>query len=250
MILMRPNDTPYDLHMVLFGTHVRIHPLFWLMGVILGWNLATGAGLGYLALWIFWVFISILLHEFGHVWMGQLFGRHGHIVLYGMGGLAIGIYLDRRWQRVLVFFAGPLAQLLLFGVVILAKEIIAPQLAPRLNRSTTEKMVVASLEFLWFINLYWPILNLMPIWPLDGGQIANEFCTWLSPRKGRRIALGISIALAGLIAVNALASEHRDQALIPYLPQGLYAALLFGLLALGSYQALQAEEEPPWKQWN
>ncbi len=95
MLLQEPEPTTMDLRFRLFGTHVRVHPLFWLITAILGFNstnkpILPGNGLGDLVLWVFCVFFSILLHEFGHVWMGRLFGSEGHIVLQGMGGLAIG----------------------------------------------------------------------------------------------------------------------------------------------------------------
>ena len=68
----------------------------------------------YLVLWIICVFVSILIHEMGHVLMGRLFGAEGHIVLYSFGGLAIGSKrLADRWQRIAVSFAGPLAQFIL-----------------------------------------------------------------------------------------------------------------------------------------
>ena len=64
------------------------------------------------------MFVSILIHEFGHVWMGQAFGSRGHIVLYGFGGLAIGSNrLDSRWQRIAVSFAGPLAGFAFLGIL-------------------------------------------------------------------------------------------------------------------------------------
>src|SRR5262245_38491573 len=120
MMLADPSPTPLDLRFRLFGTDVRVHPLFWLISVIFGWswrnvNLLPGGGLGEVALWVACVFFSILLHEFGHVWMGRAFGASGHIVLHGMGGLAIGSSdVPYRWQRVLVSAAGPGIQLLFF----------------------------------------------------------------------------------------------------------------------------------------
>src|SRR5262245_48041042 len=81
VMLLEPPATPYDLRFQLFGTPVRVHPLFWLVSAILGWPFIE-AGLIYLALWVFCSFLSILLHEFGHIWMGKLFGSDGYIVLY------------------------------------------------------------------------------------------------------------------------------------------------------------------------
>src|SRR6516162_1607753 len=119
MFLAEPDRTSLDLQWRMFGTSVRVHPFFWLVAAFLGWPAVDQAGgLRFLAIWIVCVFISILLHEFGHVFVGRLFGSAGHIVLYGLGGLAIGSNnLSNRWQRIAVSFAGPAAQLLLFGLV-------------------------------------------------------------------------------------------------------------------------------------
>ena len=122
MFLSEPSETQFDLRFWLFGVHVRVHPYFWILTVFLGWNLVGSAadqrtGLIYLGLWVICVFVSILIHEMGHVFMGRLFGSHGHIVLYSFGGLAIGSNaLDHGWQRFLVSFAGPLIQFVVLGL--------------------------------------------------------------------------------------------------------------------------------------
>src|SRR5262249_16510341 len=123
MILADPTPTPLDLRFRLFGTDVRVHPFFWIITAIFGWSwsglkVLPGNGIGEVVLWILCVFVSVLLHEFGHVWMGRAFGARGHIVLHSMGGLAIGsANVPSRWQRILVSAAGPGIQLALFGVL-------------------------------------------------------------------------------------------------------------------------------------
>ena len=70
---MEPTPTPLDLRWHLFGILVRVHPMFWLVSVIMGWN-SLIIGFEYLFIWIACMFVSILIHELGHVWMGQVFG--------------------------------------------------------------------------------------------------------------------------------------------------------------------------------
>ena len=119
MFLLEPAETQFDLRWNMFGVPVRVHPMFWLMTAFLGWNLTSrDNGLRLLLLWIICVFVSILLHELGHVFVGRFFGSRGHIVLYSFGGLAVGSKaLASRWQRIAVSLAGPLVQLLLFGIL-------------------------------------------------------------------------------------------------------------------------------------
>jgi len=105
--LFEPARTQFDLNFRIFGIDVRVHPMFWLVTAILGSGFER-LGIEYLVSWIVLVFFSILIHELGHVLMGRMFGSFGHIVLYGFGGLAIGSSnLERRWQRNLVYVAGP-----------------------------------------------------------------------------------------------------------------------------------------------
>src|SRR5262249_24538182 len=188
----------------------------------------------YLLLWVVCVFISILVHEMGHILMGRLFGTRGHIVLYTFGGLAVGSNaLASNWKRIAVSIAGPLAGFLL--AVPVAGSLLF------LDLRDVSPLAKAALVDLFWINLIWGILNLFPIWPLDGGQISRDFLDWLLPRNGAPIAFGISLALAGVLAIHCLLASSGTL-LIPFLPiGGTYNAIFFALLAVGSYQAMQME---------
>lgn len=258
MLLLEPDRTPYDLQWRMFGIPVRVHPMFWLVTALMGQN-ALEDGIGYLLLWIACVFVSILIHEMGHVVMGTLLGSPGgHIVLYSFGGLAIGSSdLPYRWQRIAVSLAGPLAGFLFIGLVILGFFLFAPQRIILLEQSPylliryrESLMIQIALFDLVFINIMWGLLNLLPIWPLDGGRISRELFEGFIPRNGVRYSLIISLVLAGLFAVNSLVGHLSKKPLIPFLfSGGLFAAILFGLLAVGSYLELQKQRrEPRWRE--
>jgi Zn-dependent protease len=250
IVFFEPNRTQFDLNWRMFGIPVRVHPWFWLMALLLGWG-TRAEGYDVLLAWVACVFVSVLVHELGHVFMGRAFGTHGYILLYSFGGLAVSsTNLRNRWQRVAVLLAGPGAGFVLYGLVRALTWHGAPE-----DRS---RLAYYAIEFLLEINLYWGILNLLPIWPLDGGQISRELWQWLLPDNGVRIALGISMAVAGVLALNALQIEYSHRAL-PLLEQipvinragGLWLALFFGMFAFDSFQALQAESQRrrrPWEQ--
>jgi Zn-dependent protease len=244
---------------------------------ILGWSWANnpilpGGGLGDVALWVFCCFVSVLLHELGHVWMGQLFGSHGHILLHSMGGLAFGASaLESRWQRILVFAAGPGIQLLLTGILLglIAAGVIPVRFilwrfpVPLLLVTTSWELM---LEMLLIINILWPLLNLLPIWPLDGGQITRDVCQAVS-RRGLVVSLWISLLVSAAMAVYsaAMMSPAAREKIVSLLGSpalvfrgSLFMALFFALFAIGSWQALQAEtararnywdddDLPPWR---
>jgi Zn-dependent protease len=242
MFLIEPNQTPYDLRWRMFGTHVRVHPFFWLFSALFGWQFTQMGpnGFLYLGLWVLCCFVSILLHEFGHIWMGQAFGSSGHIVLYSFGGLAVGAYNGvNRYQRILVSAAGPGIQLLLWAFL---KGLVAYPASP-LPFRTLPPNAQMFLIMMLYVNFTWALLNLLPVYPLDGGQIAREVCSIVVGHKGVIVSLWISVCVAAFLAIHALlAQSGKIEGLpIPYLPTGTYIAILFGLLAFSSYQAIQIE---------
>jgi Zn-dependent protease len=246
VLLNEPKPTAYDLRWRMFGTDVRVHPLFWLVAILFGWGSPHEDGaLPRLIIWVACMFLSILIHEFGHVLMGRLFGTRGHIILYGMGGLAVGSSaLPNRWKRIAVYFAGPLA-----GFILALAAAVALIAVRVLDTFDLHPLLDHALWVLVGINIFWGILNLFPIWPLDGGQISRDFLGWISPARGIRISLGISFTVAGLLAINSLAAM-AGRPLIPFWPfGGVFSAILFGLLALESYQAMQMEESGEARPW-
>jgi len=230
-----PQPTPFDLHWRMFGIDVRVHPFFWLVSAVLGWW-ATRYSLLFLLLWVLCVFASVLIHELGHVLVGRLFGSEGHILLYSFGGLAIGASnLRQRWQRVLVLFAGPFAQFLILALVVAGQVALS---SAEGGGARGMPQLRAVLGMLFLINLFWPILNLLPIYPLDGGQISREVLEGVLGQRGVVAALGISVGLAALLAVQMV------WPFIPFLPIGggeIYMAIFFALMAVSSYQLLQVE---------
>jgi Zn-dependent protease len=190
--------------------------------------------------------------------MGQAFGSHGHIVLYGGGGLAIGSNdLRSRGQRMAVSFAGPLAGFLLLGVLFAFLALVdrdrfrdflavgAANLGLRLPFDVAGvidfplRLTDFALIELIFVNLIWGLLNLVPVWPLDGGQISREFCGLVFPGRGLRVSLALSFGVAAVLAVHSILRANGKPH-IPFLPFGsMFTAILFGLLAIDSFQQLQ-----------
>jgi Zn-dependent protease len=279
MMLADPGPTPLDLRFRLFGTPVRVHPLFWLITAMLGWPSTytgvLGNGLGDVAVWVLCAFLSILLHEFGHVWMAQLFGARGqNIVLHSMGGLAINAGARHRWQRILVLAAGPGIQLILFAVLValIASGSVSYLIRSQPGEDVSLGQVVLQLALgdLLIMNLFWPLLNLLPIWPLDGGQITREIATGVSPEQGVVVSLWISILVSAALAANAFMVTLMKRTFIPPIlgyPVGLYLGgmflgIFFALFAVGSFQALtdaqqarrrrhywedEDDDLPPWR---
>jgi stage IV sporulation protein FB len=102
------------------------------------------------------------------------------------------------------------------------------------------------------INLLWPLLNLLPIWPLDGGQMAREVFVAASPRNGSYVTLVVSAGIAGLAAFHC-AFPHVLGAHVPLLdwprPE-FYMAMFFALFCGQSIMGLMAENARRQRQYN
>lgn len=218
-MLGMPAQTAYDLNFRFLGIPVRVHPLFWLITAMLA---GMDADLSFVLIWIGCVFVSILVHEYGHGLMSRVFGYSPSIVLYGMGGLCYSeSERQTAWQRLAVLFAGPGAGLLLFAVIWGGYLALGePRLTP-VGWQIYSRMC--------YINFFWSLLNLLPIWPLDGGQIGGVVLTMINRRKGMSWAHVISLITAGLVAMF-------------WFKQGaMFMGIFFAFFALANFQVLQAQ---------
>jgi membrane-associated protease RseP (regulator of RpoE activity) len=199
MKVHEPLHTRLELRFRLFGVPVRVGVLFWLSCAVLGVPYYADPELGtigWFAFWVVAVLFSVLVHELGHVLAGRLFGMRGQVVLYGLGGLTLGIdELPRRWQRVAVLLAGPLA-----GVLVLAGVWGLTFLPPAANPHTAIAVGIAA-KWLLYINLFWTSVNLLPLWPLDGGRVICEVGEGLFGRRGLTAALLVCLGATALLTL-------------------------------------------------
>ena len=211
MILSEPSRTNYDVNFRVFGVPVRIHPLFWLVSLIWAGRSPPSVAVVYVVA----ILISITIHELGHVMAFRYFGTRSYVVLHAFGGLAIpaGQYGFSRARmtplaRGIIAFAGPAVQILsaylLFGVLKLAGVTAGFPFEgifgfiPAASLDSTYFSFFVNNYF--FISIFWALINLLPIIPLDGGQIAQVMFESADPRTGTRQALILSMIMSGLIA--------------------------------------------------
>ena len=226
-----PAPTEFDVRFQLFGVPTRINPFFWVMAAFLGANLRDGPTF---VLWIVAVLISILVHEFGHALTGKLFGEQPSVILHGFGGLCTsgGVAQTVR-QRFLVLLMGPIAGFLFLTAVILsvaAFQRVSPLTVWELEIDGTAPFL-RFLSFLFYINLIWGLINLLPVFPLDGGQIALLFISHWNRRNGVRWSFIVSLVTGGLVAIFL---AQREQYM---------SAIMFGYLGFQSYQTLQSLQQ-------
>ncbi|NNE92851.1 MAG: hypothetical protein HKN23_14500 [Verrucomicrobiales bacterium] len=222
----------------LFGYPVRVHWMFWILCIILGMGyLQQRDRQGPISFLIVTavVFGSILWHELGHAWARKRCGaNYSEIELHGMGGLCGGPgYLTRK-QSMFVSAMGPAASMLLGAVIFPLKftpgmdwvmDPTNPGFAVRQNIS----FAVFVNHMIW-VNIGWALLNLLPVMPLDGGQIFNAFMANKNPALVPRVGMIVAgiVAILGLLAVQ------------------LWMAFIFGFLAYQNYRRMQGTHSGFW----
>ncbi len=196
--------TKLDLNFHLGPFPVRVHPLHWL-GLALMGQMAFRIGLDVGLLWIACGFASILWHELGHAFAMRYYGSPARIQLIVFGGLAIPSYQAQSpWRRMAIAAAGPAA-----GFVLLAIVWGSNQLVPW-AKNIPAADGPSLLDFLYFflirVNLFWTLLNLLPIWPLDGSRILREALALRRLRSPdyttQQVSLGTAVAL-GIVGILA-----------------------------------------------
>ncbi len=214
------------LRFQLFSFPVAIHWSFWITAAFLSGLFRAGSPeqfqLGLLAVVV--VAMSILWHELGHAFfMRRYGGSRPNIYLYWLGGLAstqTAGYSDR--QKIIISAAGPAAGFLLAGVFFVVLAEWGEGMTP---------MARHVLGIGLFINIFWNLLNLIPVYPLDGGQILEAVI------GGRRPMLVYQISL--VVAIGAA---------VACLMAGLtFFAILLGFLAYENYQRMNFRSpRSPW----
>jgi Zn-dependent protease len=156
----------------------------------LTWNV-----LEYLAL-----FFIVTLHEYGHALAcRQVGGTANQIVLWPLGGVA---YVDpppRPGATLWSIAAGPLVNVVL--VPILTLVLIVSRF---LGWAHTMTNVHELLRAVWGINLGLLIFNILPIYPLDGGQILRSLL-WFVVGRARSLMLATGVGLIGAAGFIILA---------------------------------------------
>lgn len=200
------------------GFPVVVQWFFWLIMALMGRALDAETRDDWIdvVLWVIVGFVSILVHELGHALAARKFGYHSTIVLHGFGGVTIIPHARfTRGQSIWVSFSGPLAGFLLAGITFALALVI----------KTEYQAVRTLIAFSLFINIVWTLMNLLPVLPLDGGQILREI---LGPGR-----LQTACFIGGIVAILVVAYAIKSQQ--------IYLAFLFGYFAYINFTNGHAE---------
>lgn len=143
------------------------------------------------------IFGSILAHELGHAWASRHYRLFPiEITLHGFGGLTAHAGVRTRWQGLVVTGLGPAASLLL-GLVLTGVGMVLPD----------DRVLTRVIEILGFLNLFWFVFNLLPMYPLDGGSLLRYGLSYLMPSSSALVwAARVSVLVALGVGVLAWSS--------------------------------------------
>jgi Zn-dependent protease len=159
------------------------------------WNV-----LEYLAL-----FLIVMIHEFGHALAcRQVGGRADRIVLWPLGGVAYVDPPQRPGATLWSIAAGPLVNVVLMPILFLAvaagRSLGWAEAMPDLYQLVLEVQL---------INKWLLIFNILPIYPLDGGQILRSLL-WFVLGRARSLMVATILGLIGVAGFIGLAVWRQD----------------------------------------
>ncbi|MCH9609811.1 MAG: hypothetical protein S4CHLAM45_08960 [Chlamydiales bacterium] len=164
---------------------IAIHPLFWLVALFIGWMWTMSLLGAFVCLFI--ILFSVLFHEFGHALTAAAFGQKTRIELAAFGGFT---YREGRklrlWEEFLIVLNGPIAGFLIFVAAYLLYRYIPIE----------NEMLNFAVRFTFVANLFWTIINLIPVLPLDGGHLLSIILEAIFGFKGIKMAIIVGLVVA------------------------------------------------------
>jgi Zn-dependent protease len=147
------------------------------------------------------LFALVTMHEFGHALAcRQVGGQADRIVLWPLGGIAFVNPPPRAGAMLWSIAAGPLVNVLLFPILAFAVHTLAG-----LGWAQTNRDAYNVISYLRQINGWLLVFNLLPVYPLDGGQILRALLWFpLGQIRSLFIATGVGFIGGGLLALYAL----------------------------------------------
>ena len=171
---------------------VIIHPSFWLF------LLLFASSCNQIIIWGIILAISILFHEYGHGLTALYFGVNPTINLEAFGGNTeyFNTHLTEK-QQFLITLNGPIFS----GILILLSYYLLK--SNLFQNSQIQYFLYVSMK----LNIFWGIINILPLYPLDGGKLLRHILTTHFGDKGLKISSIIGNICAVLGCVYFL-SQH------------------------------------------
>ena len=206
--------------------------LHWSWLIVAMWVVSSRQGIYQTPIWNAAEYVTlfgiVLLHEFGHALAcRQVGGQADRIVLWPLGGVAYVSPPFRPGAQLWSIVAGPLVNVVLIPVFMIVSVMMVaggvPQEYPDLwNWVRMTRM----------INFVLLVFNVLPIYPLDGGQILRSLL-WFRLGPRRSLLIATSVGLVGVAGLLALA----------FWWQSIWTGLMVLFLGSNCWRAFQAARQ-------
>jgi Zn-dependent protease len=171
------------------------------------------------------LFVIVLLHEFGHAFATrQVGGESREILLWPFGGIAFVKVPPRPGAELWSIAAGPLVNVLFFPVFLGALW-----LASGSGLADRSPDFARFLQMMFLINWWVLKFNVLPIYPLDGGQILRSLL-WFVFGRARSLQIACVIGFIGLPLIAWWGMTHG---------QPIYAIFMAYFLGQQCYAGFQ-----------
>ncbi len=185
----------------LFGVEVFLHWSWFLVAIYgIQTRMSSYSSLTWPVLEYLTLFLIVLMHEFGHALACRsVGGQANQIVLWPLGGVAYVTPPQRAGAMLWSIAAGPLVNVVLFPILSMMWWLVySPEWVQ--NAPETYHFIQA----IWFINTGLLVFNLLPVYPLDGGQILRSLL-WFVFGRARSLMIASIIGFVGVAGLVALA---------------------------------------------
>lgn len=205
------------------GIPVRILPAFWLF-LLFFTDILFKLSMQSVIIGLV-MFVSLLIHEYGHAVTARLFGAKSEITLEAFGGYASykGVKLSST-KEFLITLNGPLLESSLIAI-----SYFLLKTGTFYGHPYIKYALIVTMR----LNIIWCLFNLIPLMPLDGGHLARYILGKYFGIKGLKISTILGLICAALIA--------------PYLFYlGYYwFGILLVIFGYQNYQQLQSSDYSP-----
>lgn len=221
---------------VVFGIRVKAHAsMFLIMALILLFGMSEGSRITDKVQGATFLFLVVLLHEFGHCfaarWVG---GEADEIIMHPLGGLAMARPPRRPLPTFITVAGGPAVNVLICiitGVLLYIAWDYVPWNPLQYIRPKSSTWLEVGVYAYWFytISFFLLLFNLLPIFPLDGGQMLQSILwPWVGYYKSMKFA-----CITGMIGAVVVGIY------------GMYIGqfLLLGIAIMGFFYCFQMNQQ-------
>jgi hypothetical protein len=240
-----PDRGGFELGWSLFGVRFRIFPSFFLfsglLAAVLIWvvfpKLPPEKFIIGVVVDVACIFVALAFTGFIQGLVYRSYGIRSSVVIQEFGS---GVHPEAmpplRLQRIVVALASPASSFLLFALVYYSNQ--------EWHWSRTSLYAEFAYLILYIITLVWGILGFLPMFPYPGGKVMLELLSFVTPRYGIQLTLGLSILIGLAVLADTAILLIKGRSYIPWMNTlhpyiRIFIAIFFAINTAQNWHLLQ-----------